>query len=88
MIKDTSLASTVALAEVLFRAREQMGRLADPTPFTVAAIIYVVFTIPLIRLASRLERRQQQRPSGPKSTTATLLPADAAAMMPKGAGPV
>jgi His/Glu/Gln/Arg/opine family amino acid ABC transporter permease subunit len=67
MIKDTSLASVIAVPEILFRAREKMGVVANPTPLTAAAIIYVVFTIPLIRLAARLERRQgggSSKPAG------------------------
>jgi polar amino acid transport system permease protein len=57
MIKDTALASVLAVGEILFTAREITGRIANPTPLTAAAIIYVVFTLPLIRLTARLERR-------------------------------
>ena len=61
MIKDTSLMSVIAVPEILFTAKEKMGVVANPTPLTVAAIIYVVFTIPLIRLAARLENRRRKR---------------------------
>ncbi len=67
MIKDTSLVSVIAVPELLFRAKEKMGVISSPTPLTVAAIIYVVFTIPLIRLAARLEKksgRQASKPAG------------------------
>ncbi len=62
MIKDTALLSVIAVPEILFTAKEKMGVVANPTPLTVAAIIYVLFTIPLIRLASRLEKRGGRRP--------------------------
>lgn len=58
MIKDTALASVITTPEILFKAREIMGVRANPTPLTAAAIIYLVFTLPLIRVAARLERRK------------------------------
>jgi len=57
MIKDTALASVITTPELLFRSREIMGLKANPTPLTAAAILYVAFTLPLIRVAARLERR-------------------------------
>jgi polar amino acid transport system permease protein len=65
MIKDTSLMSVIAVPELLFRAKEKMGVVANPTPLTVAAIIYVVFTIPLIRLAARLETKSGAKGKNP-----------------------
>jgi polar amino acid transport system permease protein len=56
MIKDTALASVITTPEILFRAREIMGVRANPTPLTAAAIVYLAFTLPLIRVAARLER--------------------------------
>jgi polar amino acid transport system permease protein len=92
MIKDTSLMSVIAVPELLFTAREKMGVVANPTPLTVAAIIYVVFTIPLIRIAARLETRGRKRPGGGIKTPAGLPPtaeidlatADITAQLPKG----
>jgi len=91
MIKDTSLMSVIAVPELLFRAKEKMGVVANPTPLTVAAIIYVVFTIPLIRVAARLETRRRKRPTGgiPASgltpeAEMKLLAADIAGQLPKG----
>jgi polar amino acid transport system permease protein len=92
MIKDTSLMSVIAVPELLFTAREKMGVVANPTPLTVAAIIYVVFTIPLIRVASRLETRRRRQPGGGIKTPAGLAPAaeidlataDITAQLPKG----
>lgn len=57
MIKDTALASVITVPELLFKSREITGRIANPTPLTAAAIIYVIFTLPLIRVAVRLERK-------------------------------
>ncbi len=57
MIKDTALASVITVPEVLQKSREIMGRVANPTPLTAAAIAYLIFTLPLIRVASRLEKR-------------------------------
>ncbi|MCX8032372.1 MAG: amino acid ABC transporter permease [Thermoleophilia bacterium] len=90
MIKDTSLCSVIAVAELLFRAKELMGVVANPTPVTVAAIIYVIFTIPLIRLAARLETKRKRRshipdkgaPSGPSEAEQELHTADIAGQLP------
>lgn len=93
MIKDTSLMSVITVPELLFRAKEKMGVAANTTPLTVAAIIYVVFTIPLIRVAARLEtRRRKQRPGGgipapaglPQVADLDLATADIARQLPKG----
>jgi len=93
MIKDTSLMSVIAVPELLFTAKEKMGVTANPTPLTVAAIIYVVFTIPLIRVAARLEtRRRKPRPPDRPATAGDISPeaeaqlhsADIAGQMPKG----
>jgi polar amino acid transport system permease protein len=62
MIKDTSLLSVISVPELLFTAKEKMGIVANPTPLTAAALIYVLFTIPLIRVAARLEKKRKRRP--------------------------
>ena len=84
MIKDTALLSVIAVPEILFTAKEKMGVVANPTPLTVAAIIYVVFTIPLIRLAARLEKRGSGR--SPQRTAEVELFADTRAVPKGGAG--
>jgi len=63
MIKDTSLMSVISVPELLFTAKEKMGVVVNSTPLTVAALIYIVFTIPLIRLAARMEH-PPGRPDG------------------------
>jgi len=68
MIKDTSLMSVISVPELLFTAKEKMGVVVNSTPLTVAALIYIVFTIPLIRVAARMEnRRGRRRPGGDKN---------------------
>ena len=92
MIKDTSLMSVIAVPELLFRAKEKMGVVANATPLTVAALIYLVFTIPLIRVAVRMERKRRKRkpPGGEPPAGVTpeaemeLFNADLAGQLPKG----
>lgn len=64
MFKDTSLASTVALPELLNEATNSQALHANPSPLIMAAIIYVIFLWPMVRLVSVLERRLKA--SGPR----------------------
>jgi polar amino acid transport system permease protein len=57
MFKDTSLASTVALPELLNEANNSQALYANPSPLIMAAILYVLFLWPMVRLVSFLERR-------------------------------
>ena len=57
MFKDTSLASTVALPELLNEATNSQALYANPSPLIMAAVIYVVFLWPMVRLVSVLEQR-------------------------------
>ena len=57
VIKATSLASVVALPELLRMARVAQGNVYNPTPLIAAALIYLVMLWPMVRLLSRLERR-------------------------------
>ena len=57
MFKDTSLASTVALPELLNEATNAQALYANPSPLIMAAIIYVLLLWPMVRLVSVLERR-------------------------------
>jgi polar amino acid transport system permease protein len=57
MFKDTSLASTVALPELLNEATNAQALYANPSPLIMAAIIYVAFLWPLVRLVSVMEAR-------------------------------
>jgi polar amino acid transport system permease protein len=54
-VKLTSIASVVALPELLFQARQAQSVTYNPTPIVVAAIAYFILLWPLVRLVSRLE---------------------------------
>ncbi len=57
VVKLTSLASVVALPELLRMARIAQGVTFNPTPLVMAALVYLVFLWPLVRLLSSMERR-------------------------------
>ena len=59
MFKDTSLASTVALPELLKEATNAQSLYANPSPLIGAALVYLLFLWPMVRLVSLLERRFQ-----------------------------
>jgi His/Glu/Gln/Arg/opine family amino acid ABC transporter permease subunit len=60
LLKDSSLVSalgaTVASRELLRVARDAYAQTANATPFVVASLIYLLMTLPLTRIVSRLER--------------------------------
>lgn len=57
VVKDTALASVVAMPDLLKQATQAQALAANPTPLIVAAAIYLAFLWPLVALVSRLERR-------------------------------
>ncbi len=57
VIKDTALASVVALPDLVKQATQAQALEANPTPLIVAAIIYIACLWPLVLLVGRLERR-------------------------------
>ena len=57
VIKDTALASVVAMPDLLKQATQAQAVAANPTPLIVAAAIYVAFLWPLVAAVSRMERR-------------------------------
>lgn len=59
MFKDTSLASTVALPELLKEANDAQALYANPSPLIGAAVVYIAFLWPMVRLVGYLERRMQ-----------------------------
>jgi polar amino acid transport system permease protein len=64
LIKDTSLLAAVGIAagqrELTQYARDVMSENANATPLLAAAVMYLVITLPLTRVVSALERRQQR----------------------------
>ncbi|MEJ6785331.1 amino acid ABC transporter permease [Aminobacter sp. Piv2-1] len=61
IFKDTALASVVAMPDLLKQATDAQALMANPTPLIGAAIIYLAFLLPLVRLVSYLEERGKQQ---------------------------
>ena len=57
VIKDTALASVVAMPDLLKQATQAQALAANPTPLIGAAVIYLALLLPLVRLVAVLERR-------------------------------
>lgn len=57
VLKDTALASVVAMPDLLKQATQAQAVAANPSPLIGAAIIYVALLWPLVSMVSRLERR-------------------------------
>jgi polar amino acid transport system permease protein len=57
MFKDTSLASTVALPELLKEGQDAQALYANPSPLIGAAIVYIILLWPMVRLVSLLEKK-------------------------------
>lgn len=55
--KDTALASVVAMPDLLKQANQAQALAANPTPLIVAAGIYLIILLPLVRLVGLLENR-------------------------------
>lgn len=57
VVKLTTLASAVALPELLRVARDAQSLVYNPSPIVLAALFYLVMLWPVVRLLSRLEHR-------------------------------
>ena len=57
VIKITSLASVVALPELLNNARQAQALTYNATPVVMAALMYLLLLWPIVRLLSRLEHK-------------------------------
>lgn len=57
LFKDTALFSAVGIFELMMRSNNLVARVANLTPYMVAAAFYLVVTIPLIHYVGGLERR-------------------------------
>ncbi|MFN3937212.1 MAG: amino acid ABC transporter permease [Gemmobacter sp.] len=55
--KDTSLASVVAMPDLLKQATDAQALTANPSPLIAAALIYLIILLPAVRLVSWLENR-------------------------------
>jgi polar amino acid transport system permease protein len=59
LLKDTSLASVVAMPDLLKQATDAQAFMANPTPLIGAALVYLVLLWPMVRLVGYLERRSK-----------------------------
>ena len=57
LYKDTSLLAAVGVMEIVMYAKTIVASTGSITPYIVAAIFYLVLTIPLAKLVGRLEER-------------------------------
>jgi len=60
VIKDTSLASVVAMPDLLKQATDSQALFANPTPLIGAAIIYIAILWPLVRLTAYVDARSRR----------------------------
>jgi len=60
VIKDTALASVVAMPDLLKQATQAQALEANPTPLIVAALMYVAILWPLVLLVGWLEQKFRQ----------------------------
>ena len=58
VVKLTSIASVVALPELLFQARQAQSVTYNATPIVAAAAVYFILLWPVVRLLSKLENKQ------------------------------
>ncbi len=61
VMKDTALASVVAMPDLLKQATQAQALAANPTPLIGAAAIYIVMLLPLVRLVGLFETRLNRR---------------------------
>ena len=60
--KDTSLASVVAMPDLLKQATDAQALTANPSPLIAAAVMYLIVLLPAVRLVSYLEKRYHRAP--------------------------
>lgn len=59
VLKDTALASVVAMPDLLKQATQAQALAANPTPLIGAALLYLALLLPLVRLVGRAEARHR-----------------------------
>ena len=59
IVKTTTIASVIALPELLRVARDAQSLIYSPSPVVLAGLIYIALLWPLVRLLSRLEHRNR-----------------------------
>ena len=61
VMKDTALASVVAMPDLLKQATQAQALAANPTPLIGAAVIYIIMLLPFVRSVGLLENRLNRR---------------------------
>ncbi len=56
VLKDTALASVVAMPDLLKQATQAQALAANPTPLIGAALIYIILLWPMVAIVTRLEQ--------------------------------
>ena len=59
VLKDTALASVVAMPDLLKQATQAQALSANPTPLIGAAVLYLALLLPLVRLVGYFEARHR-----------------------------
>lgn len=57
LVKDTALASVIGITDLLHYTRALVNSRSDITPFFVAAVFYLLFTLALTNLFNKLEKK-------------------------------
>ena len=60
VLKDTALASVVAMPDLLKQATQAQALAANPTPLIGAAILYLALLLPLVRLVGYVSARHRE----------------------------
>jgi polar amino acid transport system permease protein len=60
VLKDTALASVVAMPDLLKQATQAQALAANPTPLIGAAVLYLALLLPLVRLVGYFEARHRK----------------------------
>jgi polar amino acid transport system substrate-binding protein len=64
LFKDTALFSAIGIFELMMYANNYVARVANLTPYVVAAAYYLILTIPLINIVGMLETKLAQSEHG------------------------
>jgi polar amino acid transport system substrate-binding protein len=70
LFKDTALLAAYGVFELMLYSKNLVARSGNITPFMVAAVFYLIVTVPLINLVSRLEARLALSEGGKGGSTA------------------
>ena len=79
LYKDTSLLAAVGVMEVVMYAKTIVASTGSITPYIVAALFYLVVTLPLARVVGKLEARLLGKDTGSRKRR---KPRESAGQMP------